>query len=121
MLDFNAIMSGLIMVISSIIFGRIIINRKIQIKNDKIIIFTIVMATIYIFIYYFTEGLCKTVFAFLLYLVIFYYIYKVTYKKAIFSSFVYIIVLMFADILVLFIATNVFQMSTEYCYVLILF
>ena len=116
MLDFNAIMSGLIMVISSIIFGRIIINRKIQIRNDKLTIFTIVMATIYIFIYYFTEGLCKTVFAFLLYLVIFYYVYKVTYKKAIFSSFVYIIVLMFADILVLFIATNVFQMSTEYCY-----
>ena len=116
MLDFNAIMSGLIMVISSIIFGRIIINRKIQIRNDKLTIFTIVMATIYIFIYYFTEGLCKTVFAFLLYLVIFYYIYKVTYKKAIFSSFVYMIILMFADLIVLFIATIILQVPTEYCY-----
>lgn len=116
MLDFNAIMSGLIMVTSSIIFGRIIINRKIQIRNDKLTIFTIVMATIYIFIYYFTEGLCKTVFAFLLYLVIFYYIYKVTYKKAIFSSVVYMILLMFADLIFLFIATGIFQIPIEYCY-----
>lgn len=114
MLDFNAIMSGLIMVISSIIFGRIIINRKIQIKNDKIIIFIIVMASIYIFIYFFTEGLCKTIFAFLLYLVIFYYVYKITCKKAIFSSFVYMIILMFADMLVLFVATGPLNISTDY-------
>ena len=114
MLDFNAIMSGLIMVTSSIIFGRIIINRKIQIKNDKIIIFIIVMASIYIFIYFFTEGLCKTIFAFLLYLVIFYYVYKITCKKAIFSSFVYMIILMFADMLVLFVATGPLNISTDY-------
>lgn len=106
MLDFNAIMSGLIMVISSIIFGRIIINRKIQIRSDKLIIFTIIMASTYIFIYYLTEGLCKTFFVFLLYLIIFKYIYRITYKKAIFSSFVYMIVLMFTDIITLFIITT---------------
>lgn len=116
MLDFNAIMSGLIMIISSIIFGRIIINKKIDIKYDKFLIFVIVMTCFYVMICFFLDGLFKTIIMFLLYLAIFKYIYKTTYKKAIFSSFVYIILLMFIDIFVLLIATNVFQMSTEYCY-----
>ena len=106
MLDFNAIISGLIIVITSIIFGRIIINKKIQIKYDKIILFTIVMSCCYILTYFYLEGLGKTIFSFLLYMVIFKYIYKTTYKKTIFSVFIFITILMFADLIVLFFITS---------------
>lgn len=106
MLDFNAIMSGLIIVITSIIFGRIIINKKIQIKYDKIILFAIVMSCCYILTYFYLEGLGKTIFSFLLYMVIFKYIYKTTYKKTIFSVFIFITILMFADLIVLFFITS---------------
>lgn len=116
MLDVNLIISSLIMVISSVIFGKIIIDKNIQIKNDKLLVFIIIMTCSYVVVCYFFENLSKTIFVFLIYLVIFRYIYKITYKKALFLAFVYMIILMFADILVLLIATNVFQVPTEYYY-----
>ena len=114
MLDVNLIISSLIMVISSVIFGKIIIDKNIQIKNDKLLVFIIIMTCSYVVICFFLEGLCKTILIFLLYLMLFYYIYKVSYKKAIFSSFVYMIALMFVDMLVLFVATGPLNISTDY-------
>ena len=116
MLDVNLIISSLIMVISSVIFGKIIIDKNIQIKNDKLLVFIIIMTCSYVMVCYFLEDLCKTIFVFLIYLVIFQYVYKITYKKALFLAFVYMIILMFADLIVLFIATIILQVPTEYCY-----
>lgn len=116
MSDLSFIISSFIIIISSIIFGKIIIDKKIQIKCDKFLIFVVVMTCLYMIIYLLLKDLSKTILIFFLHLMIFHYAYKINYKKSIFLSFVYIIVLMFADILVLLIATNIFQMSTEYCY-----
>lgn len=116
MLDVNLIISSLIMVISSVIFGKIIIDENIQIKNDKLLVFIIIMTCSYVMVCYFLEDLCKTIFVFLIYLVIFQYVYKITYKKALFLAFVYMIILMFADLIVLFIATIILQVPIEYYY-----
>ena len=116
MLDVNLIISSLIMVISSVIFGKIIIDKNIQIKNDKLLVFIIIMTCSYVVVCYFFENLSKTIFVFLIYLVIFRYIYKITYKKALFLAFVYMIILMFADLIVLFITTGIFKIPIEYCY-----
>lgn len=116
MLDVNLIISSLIMVISSVIFGKIIIDKNIQIKNDKLLVFIIIMTCSYVVVCYFFENLSKTIFVFLIYLVIFRYIYKITYKKALFLAFVYMIILMFADLIVLFITTGILKIPIEYCY-----
>ena len=53
MLDVNLIISSLIMVISSVIFGKIIIDKNIQIKNDKLLVFIIIMTCSYVVVCYF--------------------------------------------------------------------
>lgn len=116
MSDLSFIISSFIIIVSSIIFGKIIIDKKIQIKCDKFLIFVVVMTCLYMIICLLLKDLSKTILIFFLHLMIFHYAYKINYKKSIFLSFVYIIVLMFADILVLLIATNVFQVPTEYYY-----
>ena len=116
MLDLSFIISSFIIIVSSIIFGKIIIDKKIQIKYDKFLIFVVVMTCLYMIICLLLKDLSKTILIFFLHLMIFHYAYKINYKKSIFLSFVYIIVLMFADLIVLFITTGIFQIPIEYCY-----
>ena len=116
MSDLSFIISSFIIIVSSIIFGKIIIDKKIQIKCDKFLIFVVVMTCLYMIIYLLLKDLSKTILIFLLHLMIFHYVYKINYKKSIFLSFVYIIVLMFADLIVLFITTGILKIPIEYCY-----
>ena len=116
MSDLSFIISSFIIIISSIIFGKIIIDKKIQIKCDKFLIFVVVMTCLYMIIYLLLKDLSKTILIFFLHLMIFHYAYKINYKKSIFLSFVYIIVLMFADLIVLFITTGILKIPIEYCY-----
>ena len=114
MLDLSFIISSFIIIVSSIIFGKIIIDKKIQIKYDKFLIFVVVMTCLYMIICLLLKDLSKTILIFFLHLMIFHYAYKINYKKSIFLSFVYIIVLMFVDMLVLFVATGPLNVSTDY-------
>lgn len=116
----NYFISGLIMIVTPIIFARIILNEKIEFNIIKIII-AIICATIFTILLnnYMTEyvnGTIKMLGNCLIYILLFSYLYKIKYTKSILLTFIFVILLMIPDMLELIVATELLNYSREYCY-----
>lgn len=104
------------MMVSVYAFGVIVLNKeKIKITYKDIIVFLAVCILNTIFFVH-LKGTSKTIFTLLAYALLYKYIFNTNSLKSIFSSIVYIILLIIPDLLVLVFATNVLMVSKEYYY-----
>ena len=104
---FDSIANAVILVITAILFSMILLEkRKLPITRNKIIIL-IVGILIYSILLYYIEGIVKTLCLCCLYFIIFKQIFKISYSEAIFLSFLYVILIIVPDIiLILFITIS---------------
>lgn len=114
--NINYIISATIMIITSIIFSMILLEKKkIDITQRKIIII-ILSIIIYSFGIKYLNGTVKTLCLYFLYVQLFRYILKISYYDAILLTFMYIILIIIPDILVLLFSIGILKIEPEVFY-----
>ena len=110
------LLSSTLLILTLYIFGRIIIvnRRHKNIMIDVLILLGFILLNILVFKY--TTGTIKTIITCLLYSSLFFSIFKIKLSKSVFTSIVYIILLVIPDLLTLGGAIYIFDVSKEFCY-----
>lgn len=106
----------LIMGIGAIVFGKIVLEKRVKISKLKLIIILLVATLIFTIGYTYLDGTIKTLSLYIVYLYLFKIVYELSYYKAIFLTFIYTILVMISDILELLAITNIAGMDKIICY-----
>ena len=110
------ILSSIILVITPIIFGALTQNNKIRKSKDKVIIIFLISCASYLLSFLYLDGIIKTVFVFGLHIFIFNQIYKIKLSKSIMITFIYAILLMIPDMIVLLFLVGILRINKNYYY-----
>lgn len=110
------LLSSTLLILTLYTFGRIIIvnRRHKNIMIDVLILLGFILLNILVFKY--TTGTIKTIITCLLYSSLFFSIFKIKLSKSIFTSIVYVILLIIPDLLTLVGAIYIFRVSKEVYY-----
>lgn len=110
------IISSLIMVGTPLIFGFLTIEGNNSIYNIKKIIVCIISMISFALIFSYTSSGIKTVLNFIFHVILFKYFFNISFSKSIIINFIYAILIMVPDMLILLIFVGFLGMSKEYCY-----
>lgn len=110
------LLSNTLLILTLYTFGRIIIvnRRHKNIMIDVLILLGFILLNILVFKY--TTGTIKTIITCLLYSSLFFSIFKIKLSKSVFTSIVYVILLVIPDLLILSTAIYILGISKEYYY-----
>lgn len=110
------LLSSTLLILTLYIFGRIIIvnRRHKNIMIDVLILLGFILLNILVFKY--TTGTIKTIITCLLYSALFFCIFNIKLSKSVFTSIVYVILLVIPDLLILSTAIYILGISKEYYY-----
>lgn len=108
------LLSSTLLILTLYIFGRIVIvnRRHKNMMVDILIILGFILLNILVFKY--TKGTIKTIITCLLYASLFFCIFNIKLSKSIFTSIVYVILLIIPDLLIYVISIYVFRIGSEY-------
>lgn len=104
------------MLIGVFLFGMIVLNKKIQINIKNFFILLLLIITVQTITYLNFTGLLKTIILAISNSLFYKYTFKISMKKSIFLTFLYMILLMIAELVELYILTQFLGMSREFCY-----
>jgi len=105
-----------ILIATSIIFAKILLKNKKISKTISKILAIIIAIVIYSFIICYLEGTTKTLCIFTLHVILYKYLYKISIYDTIFLTFLYIILAIIPDLIVLFLMMIVIKMPEEIFY-----
>lgn len=110
------LLSSTLLILTLYIFGRIVIvnRRHKNIMIDVLILLGFILLNILVFKY--TTGTIKTIITCLLYSSLFFCIFNIKLSKSVFTSIVYVILLVIPDLLILPTAIYILGISKEYYY-----
>lgn len=110
------LLSNTLLILTLYTFGRIIIvnRRHKNIMIDVLILLGFILLNILVFKY--TTGTIKTIITCLLYSSLFFCIFNIKLSKSVFTSIVYVILLVIPDLLILSTAIYILGISKEYYY-----
>ena len=110
------LLSSTLLILTLYTFGRIIIvnRRHKNIMIDVLILLGFILLNILVFKY--TTGTIKTIITCLLYSSLFFCIFNIKLSKSVFTSIVYVILLVIPDLLILSTAIYILGISREYYY-----
>lgn len=108
------LLSSTLLILTLYTFGRIIIvnRRHKNIMIDVLILLGFILLNI--LVYKYTTGTIKTIITCLLYSSLFFCIFNIKLSKSIFTSIVYVILLIIPDLLIYVISIYVFRIGSEY-------
>lgn len=113
---FKLLLSSTLLILTLYIFGRIVIVDRKQ-KNTLIeVLILIGFIIINILVFKYTKGTIKTITTCLLYASLLYLIFDIKFSKAVFTSIVYVILLVIPDLITLGGAIYIFGLSKEIVY-----
>lgn len=112
----NIFLIGLTTISVMLIFGRLVLNKKNDISKLKIMLIIMLIALIYTIIYINFQGVSKTIAMFLIDIISYSYIFKISIKKSIFLTLLYMILLLIPELIELYILINILGLSREFCY-----
>lgn len=105
-----------IMTIGVFYFDKIVLNENLKISKIKLLILICLISIIHTIIYFYLEGLVKTVLMCLINTTLCKCSFKVTISKSIMTTFMYMVLLIIPDALGLIIATKLLGVSEFFCY-----
>lgn len=110
------LLSSTLLILTLYIFGRIVIvnRRHKNIMIDVLILLGFILLNILVIKY--TTGTIKTIITCLLYSSLFFCIFNIKLSKSVFTSIVYVILLVIPDLLILSTAIYILGISKEYYY-----
>ena len=110
------VLSSIITVVTPIIFGVLTLDHNIKKDKSKVVVAFLISTIFAYLIYSFLVGPIKTIWNFILHVFIYNQIFNLNISKSIIVTFVYIVILMIPDIIILVFFSNLFHMSKDYCY-----
>ena len=112
----NNIISGIILISSALIFAKTISNEKIKIKKHKFLILCFIQFLVYIISLYHLDGMTNTLVTLVIQVLVYKFTFRINYSKAIFLTFIYSVVLMLCDGLVMSFSIGILGVDKEYYY-----
>lgn len=112
----SAIICGIITTLEVIIFGKVALEEEIQISKKKFIIISLGISLIFGIISLLFYNISKILIIIILDIIFYKYVFKITMKKSTFLTFLYIVILLAADLIELFFVTKILHVSMAYCY-----
>ena len=110
------LLSSTLLILTLYIFGRIVILNR-RHKNIMIdILIVIIFSILSFFMYKYTSGTIKTILTCILYSALLVSLFDIKLSKSIFTSILYIIILVIPDLLMLIILIYILGVSKEYYY-----
>lgn len=112
----SAYICAVITTIEVIGFGILILPEKIKMSKSKLLITGLIISTIFAIVSLTLTGTAKTLLIFLINIFIYKYLFSISYKKSIFITFLFMIVLLISDLLALLLPIKIFNISKELYY-----
>lgn len=106
----------LVMMLGVFYFGRLILIEKPKLSKNKTIILLLVSAIPQTLIFLNLNGTLKTLCMSIINVTFYKLLFDIKYRKALFLTFLYMIILIIPDLLELFFLTRVLGFSIEFCY-----
>jgi len=97
--------------IGEILFAKIVLNKDFEVKKIFVLITLLCITVCSTISFYFFDGVIKTLLVYIIHLFAYKYLFNLSYLKAMFLTFLYVIVLMFPVIFWLFIVTNINKLN----------
>ena len=112
----SAYICGIITTLEVITFGIMVIGDKEKVLKKNSVGLEILVSFIYAILYLNLPSPIKTLLVFLITIFLYKYIFKITIPKAIFITFLYVIILIIPDLIELFFATKIIRVSKTFYY-----
>lgn len=112
----EAIIELVITTIGVYLFGRIALNKKIEVSKSKFLVFFIITVVCNTIIYLNLTGTLKTLLIGIVDVMFYRKVFNVTISKSIFLTLIYIVLLIPPELVQIFLITKVFNFSMDYCY-----
>ena len=110
------VLSSIIMVVTPIIFGVLTLDNNIRRDKSKVVVAFLISCIIYSLCYAYFDGGIKTLIVFLLHIFIFNQIFDCKVHKAMFVTFIYLAIIIIAEIIIFVLFTKIIVMPKNYCY-----
>ena len=107
--------SSILFSLQVLYFLKCSLARK-KLFNRKVLVSIFVVSIFYSIVFFYFEGIIKTLFLVVINIFLYIYLYKISITKSVFLSLLYMVVILLPELLILFCLLNVFGMSKEYCY-----
>ena len=104
------------MMIGVIGFGIIVINESLKVSKHKLITILLLICIIHTILYLNLQGTIKTLIMCTVNVILYSWIFKISYKKSALLTVLYMIILILPDLLELFFITKILKLSMEACY-----
>jgi len=114
--NINYIICSTIMIVTSIVFSMILLEKKKIKLTRKKLIAIILGIIVYSAIIKYVVGTPKTLLIFLFHVMQFRYLYKIPYSDSIFTTFLYIVLTMIPDTLFLLLVIKVLKLDPQFCH-----
>lgn len=112
----SAYIGIIIMTIGVFVFARIVLNQPIKIPISKLLMLISLISIIHVIMYFKLDGTLKSIIMCILNISLCKYTFKISIKKSIFLTFLYMIILILPDLMTLLFVTNILGLSRDFCY-----
>lgn len=112
----SLIANSLIMIASSIIFACILLSKKKMHLTTRKVIVILCGIIIYSLIIYYFDGAIKTLCLCVLYVMLFNYLFKIEYYQSIFLTFLYIVLIIIPDLIILLFSIFILGIDSKIFY-----
>lgn len=106
----------LLMIIGVYIFGYTILNQKPKVKKKNFLFIIILISIMHTIFSLVLVGTLKTLMVIIVNAIFYKLTFKISNKKSLFLTILYIVILMIPDLLELFFVTQILGLSIEFCY-----
>lgn len=112
----EAIIELVITTIGVYLFGRIALNKKIEVSKSKFLVFFIITVVCNTIIYLNLTGTLKTILMEIINIIFFVKVFKISMSKSIFLTLIHLLFLVLAELLQFFVITKILIIDVEFCY-----
>ena len=112
----NTFLCAIIMVTGVLIFGKIILKSKINVSKIYLLIAMFAVCLIYTVSGLFFSKVAKTLIMLIANALFYKKIFNISSSKSVFLTFIYVIIMILAEIIELFTLTNIIGMDKKFCY-----
>ena len=112
----EAIIELVITTIGVYLFGRIALNKKIEVSKSKFLVFFIITVVCNTIIYLNLTGTLKTILMEITNIIFFVKVFKISMSKSIFLTLMHLITLIAAELIQILFLTNIIKMSINSLY-----
>lgn len=112
----EAIIELVITTIGVYLFGRIALNKKIEVSKSKFLVFFIITVVCNTIIYLNLTGTLKTILMEIINIIFFVKVFKISMSKSIFLTLTHLVILIIPELAQIFFITKILNFSTTFCY-----